>query len=1738
MISKEAALQLIDEIEQVNKVKMRSLSVGEDTEVKFLQRMVDEHPVFRSLPQHIKRALVETPSEDLHRLGNRKTRRLWKREGVVVHAFSGSKEGYTLRRAVHEVGGDKRKIYEFDILHGEEEKYDLSEKGKAYGSLLRLALSGQVKAWVGGPPCRTRSVLRHVQVPGMELPRPVRAWKDDQVYGLKDLSKFEEEQVHTDDVLMWRFLMLYAISELVRRAEDDVQEPVELLIEQPAAPADKEEVVSFWRTEDWKAFEKTYGLQRQTFDQSEFGCSATKPTTLGGSIKVEIPMKGRKGVPRKIEGKTAQQLYKESRDLARWPPLLMRAIAVQIQSQVFRKEVKLRRLSWAEHIAAGHTPFRKDCRVCQEASARDFPHCRSPLPAKVGVLSVDMAGPFHKAEDINQKQAKYLLVGCFTWFAKDQEGEEVQDGHQGEEEAPDEAPQIEDEEAKEAEADEEEPKEDEKEDPKPKRGRPRKPPPSIPHYGGDPPPPLEAIEAWKKDRPEEEPRKDVKIEVRRMCTPLPSRDQHEVLKAIVDFTLRLKADGYTVTQLHSDQGGEFTSDALEEWARCRNILKTTTPGDSPQTNGRAEVSVQLIKSAVKRVLHGSQVGIDRWPLAARFVNEKLRLQQIGRPDKTPKFLAPVLIRKRYWRAHELEPTQEEALYVAPSWVHHGHWIERQNELSLVRMVMTCSAEPPEDQHWIGLEDSLNPIEERRRLRGKIAMHMMTVGDPEAKEGSEDEEEEGTEREETVRLRRVIEEEMSCAIEDDEMVTGTVVDAVARLKEQRLSPKPTAELLQTKIVSQAEVRKNLSAWMASIQAELTSMFDVKKALKRLTPEEAAKALDEDAAECLPSKLVFTLKPSELEPGGKKKSRLLACGNFSTEETAQADLYAGGATAVALRAGLAVASQKKWSGATSDIRTAFLNAPLHPQVSDLQPEEMKKTRRALIRPPPILIQAGLAGKDEMWEAVMAVYGYRKSPRLWSDHRDYTVHRLKIKHPRGTVYFQQLVSEPNLWRLMLQTGPEEDYEKDEMIGLFVVYVDDLLVLSDPPTIELVLAGIREHWELSKPEMVGSEQGTRFLGMELWRWPCGRWMTTQINYTTDLLTRVLGPDSKDWPRKKTHLSKEPEISSDAEVTPQAVKLAQKYVGELVWLSTKCRPDICYAVSRMAAFITRDPAQVEVLARHLWAYLATTLDFGLVFENSSDCRHLNVYTDSSFGDESHGCVLVMFGEALLLWRSSRQGVVSVSTAESELIEVMNGACSGDAVRVVLEEALNQRIIATSFSDSTSALSVITSDTGTWRTRHLRKRAGALRARVVAGDWLIKHLPGAEMPADLGTKALSIEKFNQLRILLGMSQVPIQDDWEMVEKTSDPSGSPTVRNAATALKAIILAAKLAQVRGEGWVEVYKVPMKNLEVEKVEGGGYLIMICTVVLVIGILCGFLMSLCCSDLEIEEGNRERPAFLAQEELRTRNSGTTSTMDLSWVVGGSSSATTQVQPTTRKRTKKGSNSAASSSGPATSARVKASSASSAAQVPAGSGSTSSASSAAQVPAGSGSTSLASSAAQVPAGLGWASSASSISPTPAGSAAAGAAATGGPTPAGSTAAGAAASSMATPAGSAADGAAAASVPIPAGSNSSAAARRAGVRGGNSGNTPGRSGGSPMYITAAGERVHSSRYCHGLRKARQIFEVFYCDGCVPRGHRFVNRMYSTGEGDDLHVSSEHLRAIGRNDPIRHFTPCQVCFCHP
>ena len=79
---------------------------------------------------------------------------------------------------------------------------------------------------------------------------------------------------------------------------------------------------------------------------------------------------------------------------------------------------------------------------------------------------------------------------------------------------------------------------------------------------------------------------------------------------------------------------------------------------------------------------------------------------------------------------------------------------------------------------------------------------------------------------------------------------------------------------------------------------------------------------------------------------------------------------------------------------------------------------------------------------------------------------------------------------------------------------------------------------------------------------------------------------------------------------------------------------------------------------------------------------------------------------------------------------------------------------------SRSAIAAATLETGSWRTRHLRLRAYALREALAADDgrWAIRHMAGLHLLADGLTKPLLGPSFNlfrsKLRLHPGKNQEP------------------------------------------------------------------------------------------------------------------------------------------------------------------------------------------------------------------------------------------------------------------------------------------------------------------------------------------------------------------------------------------------
>ena len=184
---------------------------------------------------------------------------------------------------------------------------------------------------------------------------------------------------------------------------------------------------------------------------------------------------------------------------------------------------------------------------------------------------------------------------------------------------------------------------------------------------------------------------------------------------------------------------------------------------------------------------------------------------------------------------------------------------------------------------------------------------------------------------------------------------------------------------------------------------------------------------------------------------------------------------------------------------------------------------------------------------------------------------------------------------------------------------------------------------------------------------------------------------------------------------------------------------------------------------------------------------------------------MVRLGTTPIFRRSGRQSYITLSTAEAELTEIVEGMIAGESIFVILAELFPvvHKLLKT---DSQSALAILSNDGGNWRTRHLRLRCAFARQSILAGEWTIQHVPGEFMIADIGTKPLTAARLEFLKKLMGMGKRKLKDEVkEGEEKMKDDEKKDghlttkektSVAEAAQVLKLIVLAASISSIKAE------------------------------------------------------------------------------------------------------------------------------------------------------------------------------------------------------------------------------------------------------------------------------------------------------------------------------------------------------
>ena len=211
--------------------------------------------------------------------------------------------------------------------------------------------------------------------------------------------------------------------------------------------------------------------------------------------------------------------------------------------------------------------------------------------------------------------------------------------------------------------------------------------------------------------------------------------------------------------------------------------------------------------------------------------------------------------------------------------------------------------------------------------------------------------------------------------------------------------------------------------------------------------------------------------------------------------------------------------------------------------------------------------------------------------------------------------------------------------------------------------------------------------------------------------------------------------------------------MGKLIYLS-HTRPDIAYAVGIVSKFMHRPQVEHMVAVLRILRYLKGTSNKG-VFYAKNDNLDLIGYTDADWaGDrddrKSTSGYFTLVGGNLVTWRSKKQKVVALSSAEAEFRGIAKGITEILWIRKLLGElGFVQGQASPLYCDNKAAISISENPVQHDRTKHVEIDRHFIKEKLESKVISLPFVRSAGQLADILTKAVSSQIFNSTLSKLG-----------------------------------------------------------------------------------------------------------------------------------------------------------------------------------------------------------------------------------------------------------------------------------------------------------------------------------------------------------------------------------------------------
>ena len=411
---------------------------------------------------------------------------------------------------------------------------------------------------------------------------------------------------------------------------------------------------------------------------------------------------------------------------------------------------------------------------------------------------------------------------------------------------------------------------------------------------------------------------------------------------------------------------------------------------------------------------------------------------------------------------------------------------------------------------------------------------------------------------------------------------------------------------------------------------------------------------------------------------------------------------------------MAAQGTWKVFQLDVKSAFLHGELQEEVFVQQPEGFIKMGR----------------ENQVYRLKKALYGLKQAPRAWYS---------KIKAYFAKEHFDRCSSEHTLFLKRVHGN----------ILIVSLYVDDIIFTGNNPQ---MCEDFKSSMQLEF-DMTDLGRMRYFLGIEVIQSDVGIFIC-QRRYAREMLAWL---NMIECNSVRNPIVPGTTLSKDNEGTIVDATKFKQVVGSLMYL-TVTRPDLMFGVSLLSRYMATPKASHWAATKRIMRYVKGTIEYGILYQKEGKTE-ITDYSESNYvGDlddrRSTSGAVFMIRSGAISWASKNQSVVSLSTTEAKYIAAAACACQCIWLHRILEHlGIKSKDATTILCDNNSTIQLSKNPIFHGRSKHIAVRFHFLRDLVNDHVVQLQYCNTHEQVADIMTKAVKLEQFEKLQLMLGVVDV-------------------------------------------------------------------------------------------------------------------------------------------------------------------------------------------------------------------------------------------------------------------------------------------------------------------------------------------------------------------------------------------------